>query len=87
MLYVKQRGYVDSVMNKMTREQGACILHFLCEESSVRAVSKLTGSAKDAILKLVADAGKACAAYHDGHLRDLKSKRVQVDEVWCSVYA
>jgi len=74
-------------MNKMTREQRTRILHLLCEGSSVRAVSRLTGSAKNAILKLMADAGKACAAYHDEHIRDLKSKRVQVDEIWSFVYA
>jgi IS1 family transposase len=74
-------------MNKMTREQRTRILHLLCEGSSVRAVSRLTGSAKNAILKLMADAGKACAAYHDEHVRDLRSKRIQVDEVWSFVYA
>jgi IS1 family transposase len=74
-------------MNKMTREQRTRILHLLCEGSSVRAVSRLTDSAKNAILKLMADAGKACAAYHDEHVRDLKSKRIQVDEVWSFVYA
>src|SRR5271166_2969361 len=74
-------------MNKMTREQRTQILHLLCEGSSVRAVSRITGSAKNAILKLMADAGKACAAYHDEHVLNLKSKRVQVDEVWSFVYA
>lgn len=74
-------------MNRMTREQRTRILHLLCEGSSVRAVSRLTGSAKNAILKLMADAGKACAAYHDEHVRDLESKRIQVDEVWSFVYA
>ncbi len=71
----------------MTREQRTQILHLLCEGSSVRAVSRITGSAKNAILKLMADAGKACAAYHDEHVVNLKSKRVQVDEVWSFVYA
>ncbi len=74
-------------MNKMTREQRTQILHLLCEGSSVRPVSRITGSAKNAILKLMVDAGKACAMYHDEHVRNLKSKRVQVDEVWSFVYA
>ncbi len=74
-------------MNKMTREKRTQILHLLCEGSSVRAVSRITGSAKNAILKLMADAGKACAAFHDGNVLNLKSKRVQVDEVWSFVYA
>lgn len=31
------------------------------------------------------DAGEACAAYQDEHLRDLPCKRVQVDEIWSFV--
>jgi IS1 family transposase len=33
------------------------------------------------------DAGKACAAYHDEHARNLTSKRIQVDEIWSFTYA
>lgn len=42
---------------------------------------------KDAALKLVVDAGTACAAYHDQHVRGIASKRVQVDEIWSFVHA
>ena len=34
-----------------------------------------------------ADAGKACAAYHDANVRNLKAARVQVDEIWSFTYA
>ncbi|MGB8411442.1 MAG: IS1 family transposase [Candidatus Binatus sp.] len=33
------------------------------------------------------DAGTACAAYHDQHVRGIASKRVQVDEIWSFVHA
>jgi hypothetical protein len=33
------------------------------------------------------DAGKACTAYHDEHVRSLKVKRVQVGEIWSFTYA
>jgi IS1 family transposase len=33
------------------------------------------------------DTGKACAAYHDEHVRNLKSRRIQVDEIWSFTYA
>jgi|SRR6266699_1040859 len=33
------------------------------------------------------NAGKACAAYHDEHVRGLTTKRVQVDEIWSFTYA
>jgi IS1 family transposase len=31
--------------------------------------------------------GKACAAYHDEHVRNLKTRRVQVDELWSFTYS
>ncbi len=42
---------------------------------------------RDAVLKFIEDAGTACAAYHDQHVRGLGSKRVQVDEIWSFVHA
>jgi hypothetical protein len=59
----------------------------LCEGSSIRAASRLTGVDKNAIIKLVVDAGHACTQYQDRVLRNLTSKRVQVDEIWNFVYA
>jgi IS1 family transposase len=74
-------------MNKLDREARAQILHLLCEGSSIRAVTRLTGASKNTVIKLMVDAGKACAAYHDEHVRNLRSKRVQVDEIWSFTYA
>ena len=74
-------------MKKLAASDRARILHLLCEGSSIRAVTRLTGASKNTVIKLMIDAGKACAAYHDEHVRDLKSKRVQVDEIWSFTYA
>src|SRR6202030_2434075 len=74
-------------MNKLDREARAKILHLLCEGSSIRAVTRLTGASKNTVTKLVVDAGRACAAYQDRVLRNLPCKRVQVDEIWNFVYA
>ena len=74
-------------MNKLDRETRARILHLLCEGSSIRAVTRLTGASKNTVTKLVVDAGHACTAYQDRVLRNLPSKRVQVDEIWNFVYA
>jgi len=40
----------------------------------------------NAIAKLLADAGKACEAFHDVTVRGVKTKRVQCDEAWCFVH-
>ena len=74
-------------MNKLGIEDRARILHLLCEGQSIRAITRQTGASKNTVTKLLIDAGKACAAYHDEHVRDLTSKRIQVDEIWSFTYA
>ncbi len=74
-------------MNRLDRETRARILHLLCEGSSIRAVTRLTGASKNTVTKLVVDAGHACVAYQDRVLRNLPSQRIQVDEIWNFVYA
>lgn len=74
-------------MNRLTSADRARILHLLCEGSSIRTVTRLTGASKNTVTKLLIDAGKACAAYHNEHVRDLGSKRVQVDEIWSFTYS
>lgn len=69
-------------MNKLSASDRARILRLLCEGTSIRAVTRLTGASKNTVAKLLVDAGKACAAYHDEHVRNVEAKRVQVDEIW-----
>jgi IS1 family transposase len=59
----------------------------LVEGNSIRAIERMTGVAKHTILKLLKDAGIACADYQDCTLRNLKCRKVQVDEIWQFVYA
>jgi IS1 family transposase len=47
----------------------------------------MTDVARNTILSLLADAGRACAAYQDRMLRDLPLRRVQCDEIWSFCYA
>jgi IS1 family transposase len=74
-------------MNKLDHEARARILHLLCEGSSIRATTRLTGASKKAVSKLLVDAGKAAAWYQDRVFRNLTCKRIQVDEIWAFVYA
>lgn len=74
-------------MNRLSTEDRARILHLLCEGMSIRAATHLTGASKNTVTKLLIDAGKACAAYHDANVRTVPAKRVQVDEIWSFTYA
>lgn len=74
-------------MNKLSSKERATILHMLCEGNSIRSIVRMTGASKNTISKLLIDAGKACAAYHEANVRDLKTTRVEVDEIWSFTYA
>ena len=74
-------------MNNLTTKQRTQILTLLCEGMSINATCRATGAAKNTVLKLLADAGKACAKYHDENVRGLATKRVQCDEIWSFCYA
>src|ERR1700688_1533404 len=86
MLHAKHKGCHSRAMNKLGRETRARVLHLLCEGQSIRAATRLTGVSKKAIMKLVVDAGHACTEYQDRVLRNLKSQRVQVDEIWNFIF-
>jgi IS1 family transposase len=87
MLDNRMRSVCTESMNKLSTEQRAKILHLLCEGNSVRSITRLLNVGKNTVLNLLIDAGKACDAYHDEHVRGLKAKRVQCDEVWSFIYA
>jgi IS1 family transposase len=69
-------------MNRLNREHRARILHLLCEGNSIRATTRLTGTSKTTVTKLLVDAGSAAAWYQDRVFHNLECKRVQVDEIW-----
>ena len=74
-------------MKILDRKARSQILHLLCEGNSIRSVTRLTGASKNTVIKLMADAGKACAAFHDENVRNVQAKRIQVDEIWSFTYA
>jgi IS1 family transposase len=47
----------------------------------------MTGVCKQAILSLLEEMGCACAEYHNRTVRNVKAKRVEVDEIWQFCYA
>lgn len=74
-------------MNKLDTETRSRILHLLCEGQSIRAITRIMGMSKNTVAKLLADAGKACAEYHNLHVRNVQAQRVQCDEIWSFTYA
>lgn len=74
-------------MNRLSTAERARIIACLVEGNSIRATVRMTGYAKNTIVKLLAELGGACSEYMNDHLRDLPCRRVQCDEIWSFCYA
>src|SRR5271169_2731207 len=74
-------------MNCLDIETRARVVNCLIEGCSIRATVRMTGAAKNTIVKLLADIGCACAGYHNRTVRNLKVRRLQADEIWSFVGA
>src|SRR5271168_692051 len=74
-------------MNRLSNAHRTRIVSCLVEGNSIRATCRMTGAAKGTVLKLLSELGEACAAYHHEHVRNLKTNRVQCDEIWSFCYA
>ena len=74
-------------MNQLSLEKRTQIIHLLVEGNSIRATSRLADVSFNTVLKLIPIVGKACAAFHDEKVRNVKSQKVQCDEIWSFVYS
>ncbi len=72
-------------MNRLTTAKQTAVVAALCEGNSIRATVRMTGVAKNTIVKLLNDIGAACSKYQDETIRGIRSKRVQCDEIWSFV--
>ncbi|MBS9476859.1 DDE-type integrase/transposase/recombinase [Ancylobacter radicis] len=74
-------------MNKLPLAKRVQILSMLCEGSSMRSISRVADVSINTVSKLLVDAGRACATFHDDTVRGVTSKRIQCDEIWSFTYA
>lgn len=74
-------------MNSLNNERRTQVIKCLVEGNSIRATVRMTGVAKNTVVKLLADVGQACLGYQDKTLRNLPCKRIQCDEIWSFCYA
>jgi len=74
-------------MNRLPIAKRIQILSLLCEGNSMRSTSRLADVSINTVSKLLVDAGRVCAEFHDEKVRGVKARRVQVDEIWSFTYA
>jgi IS1 family transposase len=75
------------IMNSLSRAEQAQIVRALVEGNSIRSTCRITGRSKGAVLKLLEELGEVCAEYHDKHVRKVRTRRLQCDEIWSFVGA
>lgn len=69
-------------MNRLSAADRARVVASLVEGNSIRATVRLTGTAKNTVVKLLGELGAACSKYQDETIRNVRAKRVQCDEIW-----
>ena len=74
-------------MNRLPPARRAQILGMLAEGNSLRSTSRMADVSINTVTKLLVDVGAACEEYQDRTLRNIKSRRIQCDEIWSFVYA
>jgi IS1 family transposase len=74
-------------MNQLSTTRRAQVIAALVEGNSINATCRMLGVGKHTVLRLLEDAGRACAAFHDDYVRGVRSKRIQCDEIWSFVGA
>ncbi len=74
-------------MNKLSTTERAAIVSALVEGNSIRATCRMTGAAKNTVVKLLMELGEACWKYQSETMRNLKCERFQADEIWAFCYS
>jgi IS1 family transposase len=82
---MRTRSSIMASMKRITTADRVRVVAALVEGNSIRATVRMTGIAKNTVVKLLMDLGACCEAYHDRHVRNVKARRVQADEIWSFV--
>lgn len=72
-------------MNRLPEAKRVAVISALVEGCSIASTCRMTGVAQMTVLSLLAEVGTACSAFQDRFLRNLDTKRVEVDEIWSFV--
>lgn len=74
-------------MNRMDTVRRAQVVRCLIEGNSINSTVRMTGVAKNTVLKLLVEIGAACSEYLDATMQNLPCQRLQADEAWSFCFA
>ena len=68
--------------NVLPKEKQVAIIAALAEGNSIRSVERMTNVHRDTIMRLAVKVGEGCEKLLDEKMNGLKSKCVEIDEIW-----
>lgn len=74
-------------MNTLPIEKRKQIIHLLVEGNSMRSAARIADVSRTTIHKLLAEVGAACQKFHNETVMNVRSERIQCDEIWSFCYA
>ena len=72
-------------MYTLAPQKKLAVIASLLEGSSVRSTERMVGVHRDTICRLLVETGNHCATLLDSNIRNVRTKYVQADEIWCFV--
>ena len=87
MLDRLRKTHYLSGMNKLPLEKRTQIINLLVEGNSLRPTSRIADVSINTVTKLLVSVGKACQEFHNNTVVNVKSERIQADEIWLFCYA
>jgi IS1 family transposase len=72
-------------MNRVPLTRRVQVINCLVEGNSIRSTERLTGTHRDTICRLLVEVGDGCTTLMDEQMRDLRCRRIEVDEIWSFV--
>lgn len=69
-------------MNRLDADARCRVIACLIEGCSIRSTVRVSGVSKKAVMRLLVAAGTVAAQYQDEVLRNLSTRRLQLDELW-----
>jgi IS1 family transposase len=73
-------------MRRLDSKTRAQVIHCLIEGCSIRSTVRMTGVAKKTVMRVLVEVGAVCADYQDKVFRNLRTQRLQLDEMWSWIY-
>jgi IS1 family transposase len=69
-------------MNGLDSSRRSQVVRCLIEGCSIRSTVRLTGVAKNTVVRLLIELAEVCADYHNTAVRNVRVRRLQCDEIW-----